>query len=82
MDQTFRDQFDALLEKYTELLLGESNDELIEKIKMWALYTYIAKSMPDLAKHWNALYPNGKEEMKKLIFEIKHMNDLHREAKK
>ncbi|WP_243290385.1 YusU family protein [Bacillus sp. FJAT-47783] len=78
MDQTLKDQLDGLLEKYTELLLGETNPELKEKVKAWVLYTYIAKSMPPLAKHWNEKYPEAKEEMKKLIQEIKQLNDQHR----
>ncbi|MCM3238199.1 YusU family protein [Heyndrickxia oleronia] len=78
MDQVFQDQFEALIEKYTELLLGESNEELVEKVKIWVLYTYISKSMPALAKHWNTLYPDSKEQLKQLIYEIKQLNDEHR----
>ncbi|GIN88098.1 hypothetical protein J6TS2_44840 [Heyndrickxia sporothermodurans] len=78
MDSALNEQFDALIDKYSELLLGESNEELNEKVKMWALYTYIAKTMPALAKHWNTLYPDAKEEMKKIIYEIKQMNEEHR----
>ncbi|EIJ80645.1 hypothetical protein PB1_09802 [Bacillus methanolicus PB1] len=81
MEEKFKGQFDALLNKYTELLLGEKNDDLKEKVKIWALYTHIAKSMPPLAKHWNELYPDAKEEMKHLIGEIKQLNDAHRAKK-
>ncbi|MDE3840047.1 DUF2573 domain-containing protein [Bacillus methanolicus] len=81
MEERFKGQFDALLNKYTELLLGETNDELKEKVKIWALYTHIAKSMPSLAKHWNELYPDAKEEMKQLIGEIKQLNEAHRAKK-
>ncbi|MDQ0229669.1 YusU family protein [Metabacillus malikii] len=78
MDEEFRKQFDGLLEKYTELLLGEATEELTEKVKMWALYTHISKSMPPLAKHWNVSYPDGKAAMIKVIEEIKTMNEQHR----
>ncbi|MDZ5472167.1 YusU family protein [Bacillus sp. 31A1R] len=78
---TFQEQFDALLNKYTELLVGEADQELVEKIKVWALYTYISKSMPPLVKHWNELHPDGKEEMMKIIGEIKQLNDQHRQQK-
>jgi hypothetical protein len=61
MEKTFVKQFEALLEKYSELLVGESTPETMDKVKMWALYTHIAKSMPALAKHWNGLYPDAKE---------------------
>jgi hypothetical protein len=75
MDETFRGQFEALMDKYTELLLGQTNEELKEKVKVWALYSHVAKLMPALAKHWNELYPEAKEQMKQLIAEIKQLND-------
>jgi hypothetical protein len=80
MEKVFVQQFEALLEKYSELLVGESNDETKEKVKAWALYTHIAKSMPALAKHWNELYPEGKEEIKQIVGEIKQMNEKHRNS--
>ncbi|MBD4937286.1 DUF2573 family protein, partial [Xanthomonas citri pv. citri] len=64
MEQKLQEQLDGLLEKYTELLLGETNDELKEEVKQWILYTHIAKSMPPLAKHWNATYPDAKQGIK------------------
>ena len=82
MNDSFHEQFDALLTKYTELLVGESTPELTEKVKIWALYTYISKSMPALAKHWNGLYPEAKEDMRELILKIKELNEQHRQAKK
>lgn len=78
MEKNFLDQFDALVEKYTELLLGESTPERKEKVKMWALYTYISKSMPPLAKHWNERFPEAKEQMKAIVYEIKQLNEQHR----
>jgi len=78
MDQMFRDQFDALLEKYTELLLGKSSPDLKEKVIIWILYSHIAKSMPALGKHWNELYPEAKEQVKKIIGEIKQLNEQER----
>ncbi|MDN4072297.1 YusU family protein [Fictibacillus terranigra] len=79
MEQQLREQFDGLLEKYTELLLGDSDEDKKEKVKMWALYTYIAKSMPALVKHWNESYPEGKEGIKEIISEIKQLNDQQRQ---
>lgn len=78
MTEKFDQQLDGLLEKYTELLLGESTEERKEKVKAWVLYTYIAKSMPPLAKHWNDQYPDAKQEMMTLISEIKQLNEEHR----
>ncbi|MDQ1144470.1 hypothetical protein QE429_001297 [Bacillus sp. SORGH_AS 510] len=79
-EKVFAQQFEALVEKYSELLVGESNEETKEKVRAWALYTHIAKSMPALAKHWNELYPEAKEEMKLIIGEIKQMNEQHRKS--
>ncbi|MBD8071482.1 YusU family protein [Bacillus sp. PS06] len=81
MDQKLKEQFDGLLEKYTELMVGESNPELIQKVQMWALYSHIAKSMPPLAKHWNETYPDAKDGMKEIIAEIKVLNEEHRANK-
>ncbi|WP_409295218.1 DUF2573 family protein [Peribacillus sp. SCS-26] len=78
----FEGQLDALLAKYTELLLGSDDQDLQEKVKAWALYTHISKSMPALARHWNELYPEGKAEMISLISEIKERNEKHRSQKK
>ncbi len=79
MDEKLVQQVDGLLEKYTELMVGESTPELKEKVKMWALYTHMAKSMPPMVKHWNETYPDAKEGMKELIGEIKELNQQHRE---
>ncbi len=78
MDEKFKAQVDGLMEKYTELLLGEASEDLVEKVKLWALYTHIAKSMPALAKHWNETYPEAKAEMMKVIGDIKALNEQHR----
>lgn len=81
MDEKFQAQVDGLIEKYTELLLGEASEDLTEKVKVWALYTHIAKSMPALAKHWNETYPEAKAEMMKAIGDIKTLNEQHRARK-
>ena len=81
MDKIFAEQFEALLEKYSDLLVGESSEQTKEKVKTWALYTHIAKSMPALAKHWNELYPEAKEEMIGMINEIKLLNEQYRKSK-
>ncbi|RDI41416.1 DUF2573 family protein [Falsibacillus pallidus] len=78
MDKEFNEQFEALIEKYTELLTGKSDRQLNEKIEKWALYTYISKTMPSLVKHWNGLYPDAKDAMKEIIMEIKQLNEEHR----
>ncbi|RIW38905.1 DUF2573 family protein [Bacillus salacetis] len=79
--ENFDGQFDALIDKYTELLLGESSPDLKDNVTRWIIYTHIAKSMPPLAKHWNSEFPEGKEEIKRIITEIKKMNEEHRDKK-
>ncbi|WP_246946134.1 YusU family protein [Bacillus pinisoli] len=74
-------QLDGLLEKYTELLLGETNNELKEKVRAYVVYSHIAKTMPPLAKHWNETYPEAKEGMKEVIEQIKELNEAHRAKK-
>jgi hypothetical protein len=79
MENNMNEQINGLLEKYTELLVGEASAENIEKVKTWILYGHIAKSMPPLAKHWNAEYPEAKEQIKNVIAEIKEMNERNRQ---
>ncbi|SEM62917.1 Protein of unknown function [Mesobacillus persicus] len=78
MNETFKQQLDGLLEKYTELLIGEGTEENKEKVKAWILYNHIAKSMPPLAQHWNQTYPDAKENIMETIKEIKNMNEQKR----
>lgn len=80
MEKPFAQQFEALLEKYSELLVGDTSDETKEKVKAWALYSQIGKTMPALIQHWSALYPEAREEMKEIIAEIKHLNEQHRKS--
>ncbi|MEC1259686.1 YusU family protein [Bacillus swezeyi] len=79
--QKLQQQLDGLVEKYTELLLGETNEELKEQVKMWIIYNHIAKSMPPLAKHWNGTYPDAKQDIKEVIQNIKKMNEANRAQK-
>lgn len=76
------DDFEILLTKYTELLLGDSDVERKDKVIKWALYSHIAKSMPALVQHWNREFPEAKSEVKKMIEEIKQLNDAHRQNSK
>ncbi|MED4856975.1 YusU family protein [Bacillus atrophaeus] len=78
MEQKLQEQLDGLLEKYTELLLGETDAELKEGVKQWILYTHMAKSMPPLVRHWNESYPDAKQGIKEVIQHIKELNEEHR----
>ncbi|KQL21119.1 YusU family protein [Cytobacillus solani] len=81
MNEALKVQMDGLLEKYTELLLGETSPELKEQVQAWVLYSHIAKTMPPLVQHWNSTYPDAKEDMRKLIAEIKALNEQYRNKK-
>ncbi|WP_144485108.1 YusU family protein [Bacillus pumilus] len=78
MGNELDEKLEGLLEKYTELLLGNSTDALKQDVKQWIIYSHIAKSMPPLAKHFNETYPEAKEEIKETIQRIKKMNEAHR----
>lgn len=81
MDGKLKAQIEGLLEKYTELLIGDASPELQEKVQAWVLYNHVAKSMPPLIRHWNELYPEAKDEMKALILEIQQLNEANRKNK-
>ncbi|OPA80085.1 hypothetical protein BVG16_04865 [Paenibacillus selenitireducens] len=78
MENSFIDQFDGLLEKYTELLIGEATPEQVEKIKVWALYNQMHKTMPNLTQHWTAMHPEAKAAVRALFEEVKQLNEAHR----
>ncbi|MGD6817273.1 DUF2573 family protein [Metabacillus sp. 84] len=78
MAQKTKEQFNGLFEKYCELLIGSSKEEEQTKVEMWALYTHMAKTMPNLVRHWNAEYPDFKQAIKDISTEVKQMNEDHR----
>jgi hypothetical protein len=47
---------------------------------MGSLHSY-CEDNASLAKHWNQLYPEAKEEMKTIINDIKLRNEQHRKSK-
>lgn len=69
---------DPLLKKYAELLTGYADAVTMEKVKMWALYNHIHKTMPNLTCHWNDTNSEGKVAVRALFEEIKQMNEAHR----
>lgn len=79
MDKNFTEQINGLLEKYTELLVGEGSADNVEKVKAWIIYSHIAKSMPPLARHWNEEYPDAKDQIKNVIAEVKELNEKNRQ---
>ncbi|TNJ66934.1 DUF2573 family protein [Paenibacillus hemerocallicola] len=81
MNPVFDREFEALVEKFAELLTGKTNQETVEKVKKWAIYNHIHKSMPALASHWNQSHPEAKQEIRKLFEEIKSLNEAQRAAR-
>lgn len=75
MTQNFQQAFDALVATYTERLTGDSSPEMIDKVKIMALYTYISKSMPPLVAHWNQVHPEAKEQLVQIFSEVKQLNE-------
>ncbi|GKU83226.1 DUF2573 family protein [Niallia sp. NCCP-28] len=79
--EEFQKKFAGLLSDYTELLLGQQNEELQTKVEIWMLYSHMAKSMPSLVKHWNKEFPEGKQEIMNIIAEIKKINEKQKQNK-
>lgn len=74
MNSRFTEEFDGLVEKFSELLTGDVSPEMVEKIKVWAIYNHIHKTMPALASHWNQSHPEGKADIRKLFEEVRDLN--------
>lgn len=74
MNSEFEKQFEALLEKMAELVTGDSSPEMVAKIKIWAIYNHIHKSMPALSSHWSQNHPEGRAEIRGIFEEIRDLN--------
>ncbi|MCZ8519226.1 MULTISPECIES: DUF2573 family protein [Paenibacillus] len=73
------DEFEGLVSKFSELLIGDTSAEHIEKIKIWAVYSHIHRTMPALTSHWNQLHPGIKAEMRTLFEEVRSLNQKLKE---
>ncbi|WP_248927757.1 DUF2573 family protein [Paenibacillus hamazuiensis] len=82
MKNELEQPFEALVEKFAELLVGDTSPEMIEKIKIWSVYNHIHKSMPALASHWNQSHPEARAEMRRLFEEIRDLNQEHKARSK
>jgi hypothetical protein len=74
MNPEFEKQFEALLEKLAELVTGDSSPEMVAKVKIWAIYNHIHKSMPALTGHWSQNHPEGRAEIRGIFEEIRNLN--------
>lgn len=77
-DPALRQSFDALIETYADLLIGDASAEAVEQVKLWALYNHIHKTMPALANHWNATHPEAKAAVRELFEDVKSRNERKR----
>jgi len=82
MDSRFTAEFDALVEKFAELLTGDASEDMTRKIKIWSIYNHIHKTMPALASHWNQNHPEARAEIRALYEEVRDLNQKLREANK
>ncbi len=57
MEEKLRRRLDGLLEKYTELLLGETNPDVKEEVRQWILYTHIAKKHASARQTLESILP-------------------------
>lgn len=73
-------ELDDLLEKFTELLTGEATPERVEMVKVWALYSHMAKAMPPLVQHWGSTpeYQMAKLQIRQITEQIKEWNQQKR----
>lgn len=74
MNPQVQSEFEALVEKFAELLTGNSSPETVEKIKLWSIYSHIHRSMPALTSHWNQSHPEGKAAIRELFEEVRTLN--------
>ncbi|NOU96268.1 DUF2573 family protein [Paenibacillus sp. LMG 31456] len=74
MNSEFHTEFEALVEKFSELLTGSSSPEMVEKIKIWSVYNHIHKTMPALASHWNQSHPESRAIIRSLYEEVRQLN--------
>lgn len=74
MNTDFEEQFNALVFKTAELITGDTSPEMLEKIKIWAFFNHVHKSLPALTSHWNQTYPEGKAEVRRIFEEVRELN--------
>jgi hypothetical protein len=82
MNPSFEQEFDGLVEKFAELLVGKTDPETIEKIKIWSLFNHMHKSMPNLTGHWNQTHPESKADIRSIFEDVRDMNTAFKAQQK
>ncbi|QDS33196.1 DUF2573 family protein [Brevibacillus brevis] len=69
-------ELEDLVRKFTELLTGEATPERVEMVKVWCLYTTMAKAMPPLIQHWGSEpeHMEARNQIWEIIEQIKQWN--------
>ncbi|MED1781945.1 DUF2573 family protein [Brevibacillus fortis] len=69
-------ELEDLVRKFTELLTGEATPERVEMVKVWCLYTTMAKAMPPLIQHWGSEpeHMEARNQIREIIEQIKLWN--------
>lgn len=75
MSKNLENDFRSLFEKYCELLVGDTSPEMVENVKIWAIYQHISKTMPPLTKHWGEVHPESRSAMRELFEQVKALNE-------
>lgn len=70
---------DSLLIRFTELLVGDGDEEKVEMVKVWALYNHMLKVMPNLVQHWAATHPEEKQTIREIFKNIQEWNQQNKE---
>jgi hypothetical protein len=71
-------ELDGLLYKFTELLTGEADEQRVEMIKAWAIYSHLLKVMPPVVQHWTVEHPEGKLGMRSIFEQIQEWNQANK----
>lgn len=69
-------ELEDLVHKFTELLTGAATPERVEMVKVWCLYTTMAKAMPPLIQHWGSEpeHLEARNQIREIIEQIKQWN--------
>lgn len=76
----FQEQFEGLIETFAELLTEDQSADMLEKIKIWCIYSHMHKTMPHLTAHWTKQHPEGKQAIRAIFEEIKQKNEAKRQG--
>ena len=75
---TFYKNFEELFEKYSELLTGDSTQDVVGKVKIWALYSHMKKTMPALVQHWHQQNPESNQLVRQIFEDVQKLNQEHK----